>query len=67
MKPMTAVFISKVGPITNGGPKWDMRHKGKARLSIEIQPITGGRNGIIFTFMRVWSRKFAVGVITCRR
>ncbi len=64
---MTAVFISKVSPITSGGSSWDKRHKEKARLSNEIQPITGGRNGIIFTCMRVWSRKFAVGAITCRR
>ncbi len=53
--------------ISNGGSSWDKKPMEKTRLSIEIQPITGVRNGFIFTYTRVWSGKFAKEVITCHR
>ncbi|WP_157092397.1 hypothetical protein [Thermococcus chitonophagus] len=49
-----------------GGSFWDKRPTEKAGLSTEIQPIIGRRNGFIFTYVRVWSRKFVKGATTCR-
>ncbi len=64
---MTAVLISPSCHISMGGSFWDKKPMKKTRLSIEIQPITGRRNGITFTCIRVWSGKFAIGATNCRR